>query len=57
MPPPMSPSPMTPTRNAVCATLFSLSGTWPNLPIDASSIRAPDNGHLDLDTCLDYSLN
>jgi hypothetical protein len=48
---------MTPTPNAVCAASFSLSGTWPNLPIDMPSILALRRGHLDLDRCLDYSLN
>ena len=50
----MSPSPMTPTRSAAGAPSFSLSGTWPT---SRSTVQLADIGHLDLDKCLDYSLN
>ena len=53
----MSPSPMTPTRSAACAPSFSLSGTWPNLPIEQPSFADIRRRHLELDKCLDYSLN
>ena len=56
-PPPMSPRPMIPTRGAVGVASFSFSGTWTNLPIDVARRPPTAEGTLDLDKCLDYSLN